>query len=643
MRALKKWSNLPIRLKFFSVFLTLVLLAGSGMFVLNHQLFQVARDNDKIINHSVPNLTTQLQIKSTIMERINYVMLYVTTGDEELHKKFIEASKRAKNIEDQLKKNALPHEKEGIEQFIIHSEDWEGILSNEVIPVYQRNNPKDALATLNSRAQPLAIELMNEAEELSQQKIHEISSDNKKVLNNAWSSVQAGYIVMGGTLLLALLFSYYISHSITNPIFSLLDGVRRMTKGDFTTQVAMKRQDEWGELSKAFNRMSQSIANLVEELKQANARLREESHRARESTRLKSEFLANMSHEVRTPLTGIIGFAELLHEDAEEKLSPVQKNFTRNIIKAGEHLLTMINDILDLSKIEAGKYELEMSRFDMVELVRNTLVMMEAKAEKQNISLVIETKHPILQVVADKTRIRQILLNLIGNAIKFSHSHSVVRVMIEQSEHTVIVRVADEGIGIETEKWEAVFDPFYQNDGRLDRKYEGTGLGLALSRQLIELHGGTIGVESKLGKGSVFSFYLPSAMKEVVTSHVCEQTYKKDPLLVLYTVDFLDSFQDFSEKIQKGNRPFLAFMIESKREAIEIAQKHPGYDILVAVQSFQAGYVDILERLSEHTQGKIFSYIKGPLRFVERGQVMRVAEYISPSSDDVPTIFSKTT
>ncbi|MED4728881.1 hypothetical protein P9597_12080 [Aneurinibacillus migulanus] len=104
MRVLKKWSNLPIRLKFFSVFLTIVLFAGSGMFVLNHQLLQVARDNDKIINHSVPNLTTQLQIKSTIMERINYVMLYVTTGDEELHKKFIEASERAKSIEAQLKK-----------------------------------------------------------------------------------------------------------------------------------------------------------------------------------------------------------------------------------------------------------------------------------------------------------------------------------------------------------------------------------------------------------------------------------------------------------------------------------------------------------------------------------------------------------
>lgn len=643
MRALKKWSNLPIRLKFFSVFLTIVLFAGSGMFVLNHQLLQVARDNDKIINHSVPNLTTQLQIKSTIMERINYVMLYVTTGDEELHKKFIEASERAKSIEAQLRKNALPHEREGIEQFIIHSEDWEGILSNNVIPVYQRNNPKDALDTLNSQAQPLAIELMNEAEELSQQKIHEISNDNKKVLNNAWSSVQAGYIVMGGTLLLALLFSYYISRSITNPIFSLLSGVRRMTKGDFTTQVAMKRQDEWGELSKAFNRMSQSIASLVEELKQTNVRLREESHRARESTRLKSEFLANMSHEVRTPLTGIIGFAELLHEDAEGRLSPAQKNFTRNIVKAGEHLLTMINDILDLSKIEAGKYELEMSRFDMVEMIRNTLVIMQAKAEKQNIALVIETKYPTLQVVADKTRIRQILLNLLGNAIKFSHAHSVVRIIIEQSEHTVIVRVADEGIGIEVEKVEKIFEPFYQNDGRLERKYEGTGLGLALSRQFIELHGGTIGVESKPGEGSVFSFYLPSAIREAPTPDTCEQACKKEPLLVLYTADFLDSFQDFSEKIQKELRPFLSFMIESKREAIEIVQKHPEYDILVVAQSFQAGYVDMLEGISEHTQGKIFSYIESPLRFVERGQVMRVAEYIPPSSGDMSAIISKTT
>lgn len=641
MNAFQRWNNLSIRFKFFSVFLAVVLLAGGGMLVLNNQLLSVVHDNDKVINQSVPNLTTQLQVKSTIMERINYVMLYITTGREEFREKFEEASARVREIEENLRDSALPQEQEGIERFIIHSEDWELILRNEVIPVYQRNNPKDALETLNSKAQPLAIRLMNEVEILSQRKIQEIGSDNQKMLNNAWSSVRVGYIVIGVTLLLALLFSYYMSRSITNPILSLLHGVRRMTQGDFTTQVEVTNQDEWGELSKAFNRMSLSIAGLVEELRQANVRLQEESRRAKEATRLKSEFLANMSHELRTPLTGIIGFAELLYEDPENRLSPAQKNFTHNIVRAGEHLLSMINDILDLSKIEAGKYELEVTRFDMVQVIRSTLVMLQAKAEQRGISLVLETECSVLQVTADKTKIRQVLLNLLGNAIKFSTVQSTVRVTLKQDGHTVTVRVEDQGIGIEAEKQEKIFEQFYQNDGSLDRKYEGTGLGLALSKQLIELHGGNIEVKSELGRGSVFSFHLPLWVEKISTHSTYAITGEVQPLLIFYTADFSEHFPDFSKIIQKEDLPFLAFMIESKQEAIEMMEKYPDNNILVVAQSFHTGYVEILEGIREHTHRKIFAYIERPLRFVERGQVMRVADYILPSSQNVSAVFSR--
>lgn len=634
MKVLQKWNNMSIRFKFFSVFLAVVLFAASGMLVLNNQLLQVVRDNDKIITRSVPNSTIQLQLKSTIMERINYVMLYVATGREEFLAKFEDASTHAHRIEEQLLHGALPYEEEGIERFINHSRDWEDILYNEVIPVYQRNNRKDALDTLNARAQPIAIQLMNEVENLSQRKIKEINHENAKVLQNAWASAKAGYIVMTVTLLVALLFSYYMARSITNPILSLLSTVRRMAKGDFSSRVAITSQDEWGELSKAFNQMSINTNNLVEELRETNVRLQEETCRAQESTRLKSEFLANMSHELRTPLTGIIGFAELLHEDAEKQLSPAQRKFTNNIMKAGEHLLSMINDILDLSKIEAGKYELEMSRFDLVALIRNTLTMLEAKAEQHGISLVFTTAYSAFPVVADKTRIRQILLNLTDNAIKFSTPDSMVQITLEQGENTVVVHVSDEGIGIEAEKVKKIFEPFYQNDGKLERRYEGTGLGLALSKQLIELHGGVIEVTSKLGEGSVFSFELPVCVEEALTCQSCTQISDSEPLLVLYTKDFLEYFSKFSRQIQKDKRSLLVFMIESRQEAVKIVRGHTEHDILIAAQSFHPSYVDILEGIRECTQQKVYAYIEKPLRFVERGQVMRVVDYIFPPLKD---------
>jgi signal transduction histidine kinase len=639
MNIIERWNSLPLRFKFFNVFLAIMLLAGGGMFILDNQLLQVVRNNDKIINQSVPNLTTQLQVKSTIMERINYVTLYITTGKEEFRAKFEEASARARKIEDQLKESALPNEKAGIEKFIIDSEDWEIILRNQVIPVYQRNNPKDAMNTLNEKAQPFAIQLMNEVEELSQRKIQAINESNQKMFEDARTSVHVGYVVIGVTLLLALVFSYYMSRSITRPILSLLRGVRRMTQGDFTARVTVASQDEWGEVSKAFNQMSLGIANLVEELRQANVRLREESERAQESTRLKSEFLATMSHELRTPLTGIIGFAELMHEDAENRLSPAQKNFTRNIIKAGEHLLSMINDILDLSKIEAGKYELETTSFDIVEMIRSTLVMMQAKAKQQDIALVLETAYSSLEVHADKTRIRQVLLNLLGNAIKFSPAQSQVRVVLEQSEDVITVRVIDKGIGIEEDKLERIFEQFYQNDGSLERNYEGTGLGLALSKQLIELHGGSMEVKSELGRGSTFSFYLSSCSEKTTDYCACGIMNEQDALLVFYTKDFMSLFPYFSQKINKENRTVFSFVIESKQEAINIIEQYPEYDIVFAVPSFCPAYVEMLEALRKCTQRKIFAYIEHPLRLVERGQIMRVADSVLSFSENSPAAF----
>lgn len=623
MNLFRRWKDLSIRLKFLSGFVAILILTAVGMYVLNLQLLRVVKDNDNMLNESIPRLATHMQVKSTIMERINFVMLYITTGNPEFRDRFDETSAKAKRAMQQLKENASPEERKEIESFIIHSEDWEFILRNNVIPVYERQNAKDAMETLNREAQPIAARLMEEVENMSQHRTGEITRTSQNMLAEAWESVTVSYMIIAGTLLLAFLFALYMSRVMTRPIFSLLHGVRNMGQGDFTARVQAETRDELGELSEAFNRMTVNISGLVEELRQANERLQAETLRAQESTRMKSEFLANMSHELRTPLTGIIGFAELLHEGAGGEMTPAQEEFTRNIMDAGEHLLSMIDDILDMTKIEAGKYELEMSCFDMKELIESTLTMMKPKAHQAGIKLVSRMPVYSCLVTADETRIRQVLLNLLNNAVKFSLADCRVEVRLAYSSHEFTVSVIDEGIGIAEEKLERIFEQFYQNDGRLERKYEGAGLGLSLSRQLVEMHGGTLSVTSKEHVGSTFFFTIPHASSDKEEDPEENGTKREENILLLYTPGFLKE-----KSIQ-----FAHFMVKSE-EDIQKSICHSDPDSIIMAACYADDlYMQMLTVVRANWDGKLLAYIDQPLRLVERGQILRTADQIVVSLD----------
>ncbi|WP_172890909.1 sensor histidine kinase [Aneurinibacillus soli] len=631
----RRWKNLSIRLKFLSGFMAVLVFTAIGMYVMNLQLLRVVKDNDHMLNQSIPRLATQLQVKSTIMERINFVMLYVTTGNKEFRDRFYETSDRAQLLMQQLKANSSPDERKEIESFIIHSEDWELILRDKVIPVYERQNTKDAIDTLNGEAQPIAARLMEEVEQMSQHRADQITRINQAMLGEAWKSVTVSYMIIASTLLLAFLFALYMSRVMTRPVFSLLHGVRKMEQGDFSAQVQAETRDELGELSEAFNRMTVNISGLIEELRQTNERLQEESMRAQESTRMKSEFLANMSHELRTPLTGIIGFAELLYEEAGGVLAPTQKEFTGNIIDAGEHLLSMIDDILDMTKIEAGKYELEMSCFDMKDLIDSALVMMKPKAQQARIELASHMPDDSCPVIADETRIRQVLLNLLNNAIKFSLPDRRIEVALAYDEYELTVRVIDEGIGIANDKLEKIFEQFYQNDGRLERKYEGAGLGLSLSRQLIELHKGILTVESEEHAGSTFSFVIPLVLPDSQKSSDEDSLKTESRILLLHPPGFSKDFSVFCRILKESSIQFDHFMVKSEKD-IEEAIYQPFLSVaIVATHRVDELYMQMLTDVRANWKGKLLAYIDQPIRLVERGQVMRTADQILMSLDEV--------
>jgi len=222
----------------------------------------------------------------------------------------------------------------------------------------------------------------------------------------------------------------------------------------------------------------------------------------------KSEFLANMSHELRTPLNAIIGFSEVLAEKMFGDVNDKQAEYLHDILESGRHLLSLINDILDLSKIEAGRMELEVSEFDLPQAISNGLTLVRERALRRGIDLRHAVDDRLGAIRADERKVKQVLLNLLSNAIKFTPEGGRVEVRAAAAGDAVEVSVTDTGVGIAPEDQAAVFEEFRQV-GAAEKKAEGTGLGLALSRKFVELHGGRIWVESEPGRGSTFTFALP--------------------------------------------------------------------------------------------------------------------------------------
>jgi signal transduction histidine kinase len=223
----------------------------------------------------------------------------------------------------------------------------------------------------------------------------------------------------------------------------------------------------------------------------------------------KSEFLANMSHELRTPLTSIIGFSELLLEEAYGELNDKQRKYLNNVSSSGKHLLDLINGILDLSKVEAGKMQMTYEQFNVAEVLNEINSVIAPLALKKNITLEISIDPNLHNIRADKLKFRQIMYNLASNAIKFTNENGHVYVEGNLSEKLAKFKVKDDGIGISKEDQLKIFNPFTQIDSSNTRKYEGTGLGLSLVKKFVELHGGYVWVESELCKGSTFSFIIP--------------------------------------------------------------------------------------------------------------------------------------
>jgi len=313
----------------------------------------------------------------------------------------------------------------------------------------------------------------------------------------------------------------------------------------------------------------------------------------------KSDFLANMSHELRTPLNSVIGFSEVLQDQLFGPINMKQQEYVSNILTSGKHLLSLINDILDLSKVESGKMELELSRFPLRESLETSLVMLREKALKEGVSLHLELDQLAdISISADQRKFKQILFNLLSNAIKFTPAHGTVVVNAARDGNFIEISVKDTGVGIKDEDIPKLFQTFTQLESVYTKKYEGTGLGLALTKKLVELHGGRIWVKSEPAKGSIFTFNLPineTAIK--VSSANRAESVTNNNSCVLLIEDEPLTFTALKYALQ--NKGYRVLRANSGEEGLEMArQAAPDLIVLDLIMPGMSGF-EVANRLQD--------------------------------------------
>ncbi len=321
-------------------------------------------------------------------------------------------------------------------------------------------------------------------------------------------SLVGALVILLVALLMSFLVSLWYARRLSGPILALEAGAAAFGQGNFDRRMDVRTGDEIELVATEFNRMADQLQDYTTGLERKVA---EKTVQLETANRHKSEFLANMSHELRTPLNAIIGFSEILKERMFGDLNAKQLEYVRDIYGSGQHLLSLINDILDLAKVEAGHMTLDVHEFDVSAAVDNCCTLIRERAQRSGLKFACSVDANVGRWPADERKFKQILLNLLSNAVKFTPAGGTVSLTASVEQDRLLVRVIDTGIGIEAKDRAAIFKEFQQLSTPGVAKHEGTGLGLSLSLRLVELHSGTLSVESEPGRGSTFTARLPRA------------------------------------------------------------------------------------------------------------------------------------
>ncbi len=495
-----------VHVKLLAAFLLITLLFIAMGVVSLRTVMSTSRQTT-LLDQAHERVSWSRQIEHALAMQMHFTAMALIARDDETVGQILRENNRFNDTLARLE-TAAPAEERALIQEIRGAQEEAMAVVADIANAVRDGRIAAAMRAMRAREEPLyrRIEgLVGElvaAEEARMASLRSgIEADNRHSLR-----LMAGFAAV--SIVLALLGGFVISWSFILPVRAAHDFLSEVAAGRFGGTIVVPNRDDFGALAEHMNRMSRELHRFDEEQRVAAEALRGLNDRLSQASRAKSEFLANMSHELRTPLNAILGFTELMLDELYGEVPAALREPLTDIQTNGRHLLRLINDVLDLSKIEAGRLELGGGEYSVQEIVDVVHTSLRSLAIEKGLAFTATAPADIPPARGDGRRLTQCLMNLAGNALKFTR-HGRVDIDVRLDGESLVYRVSDTGIGIPKDEVENVFAEFRQVDAAITREFGGTGLGLSITKRLVEMHGGRIWVESELGKGSTFFFTVP--------------------------------------------------------------------------------------------------------------------------------------
>jgi signal transduction histidine kinase len=503
--------QLSVHAKLLGGYLLAVLLF-IAMGALSLQTIARMSHQSQLLHQAHERVDSSRQSEHALAMQMNFTAMALLLKDEGTIANFLRENNRFNSMLARLAEAAPPEEEQMIQR--IHTAQDEILTTVADIANLIRDGKVDEAMTLQLKSgypQYQQIDrLVNQVVKTEEDKMDTLSKTVTAVHRRTLILMA---VFVGASILLALFLGFVTSWSFILPVQEAQGFLDQVAKGDFSTTIQVPNRDEFGALAARMNQMSRELHRLDTEQRQAAQQLQTLNAQLAGASQAKSDFLASMSHELRTPMNAIIGFTRLVMRRSKDVLPQRQYENLEKILLSADHLLALINDVLDLSKIEAGRMELlptEYAPRDIVETVRAAL---RSLAAEKRLEFVAGAQADVPLAFGDRQRLTQCLMNLAGNALKFT-MQGRVEIWVECQEETLVYRVADTGTGIPQEQLDNIFVEFQQAGPSITPEFGGTGLGLSITKKFVEMHGGRIWVESEEGQGSTFFFTIPLRLEQ---------------------------------------------------------------------------------------------------------------------------------
>jgi signal transduction histidine kinase len=490
----------------------LVTLLFIAMGALSLQTIARMSHQSQLLHQAHERVESSREIEHALAMQMNFIAMALLLKDEGTIANFLRENNRFNNTLARLEEAASPEEEQMLQR--IRAAQDEILTTVADIANLIRDGKVDEAMTLQLNSgypQYQQIErLVNQVVKTEEDKMGTLSRIVTAAHRRALILI-GGFV--GTSILLALLLGFVISWSFILPVQEAQRFLGQVAKGDFSTTINVPNRDELGALAAHMNQMSRELHRLYMDQRHAAQQLQTLNEELERASKAKSDFLASMSHELRTPLNAILGYTELILDEIYGEVPAKIRDVQERVQQSGRHLLGLINDVLDLSKIEAGRMELSPAEYSVRDIVDIVSSSLRSLAAEKGLEFVAGAQVDIPVAFGDAKRLTQCLMNLAGNALKFT-MRGRVEIWVERQGETLVHRVSDTGVGIPQDQLEGIFAEFRQADSTITHEFGGTGLGLSITKKFVEMHGGRIWVESEVGKGSTFFFSIPLRLEK---------------------------------------------------------------------------------------------------------------------------------